>query len=55
MNTLEHRDFVYFVHFLNPGAMEKNWQVTVASLNLSSLPLFLFLALTIPCSEQQNL
>lgn len=42
MNAPEHRDFVYFVHSPNPGAVEKNWQVTVASLSLSNLPLFLF-------------
>lgn len=42
MNAPEHRDFVYFVHSPNPGAVEKNWQVTVASLSLSSLPHFLF-------------
>ena len=56
MNTPEHRDFVYFVHSPNPGAVEKNWQVTVASLSVSSLPHFLFfVALTVPGSEQWNL
>ena len=49
MNAPEHRDFVYFVHSPNPGAMEKNWQVTVASLSLSSLPHFLFSCS--PCSS----
>lgn len=48
MNTPEYRDFVYFVHSPNPGAVEKNWQVTVASLSISSLPHFLFfVALTV--------